>query len=182
MAEKITMPRLSDTMEEGTVVKWHKNVGEKVSEGDILAEIETDKAIQEFESEYDGVLLHQGIEEGKSAKVDTILAIIGEEGEEFSIETEDSQTEEVKTEEDSEAPSDTTEETEVSNEIPEGVNVITMPRLSDTMEEGTVAKWHKKVGDKVSEGDILAEIETDKAVQEFESEYDGTLLFIGSEE
>lgn len=187
MAEKITMPRLSDTMEEGTVVKWHKNVGEKVSEGDILAEIETDKAIQEFESEYDGVLLHQGIEEGKSAKVDTILAIIGEEGEEFSIETEDPQTEEVKTEEvkteeDSEAPSDTTEETEVSNEIPEGVNVITMPRLSDTMEEGTVAKWHKKVGDKVSEGDILAEIETDKAVQEFESEYDGTLLFIGSEE
>src|SRR5690606_17297270 len=191
MAEKITMPRLSDTMEEGTVVKWHKNVGDKVSEGDILAEIETDKAIQEFESEYDGVLLHQGIEEGKSAKVDTILAIIGEEGEAFSTDSEESSTEknteEVDTkssaeEEAAEAQSETSEETETSGEIPEGVNVITMPRLSDTMEEGTVAKWHKKVGDKVAEGDILAEIETDKAVQEFESEYDGTLLFIGSEE
>lgn len=188
MAEKITMPRLSDTMEEGTVVKWHKNVGDKVSEGDVLAEIETDKAIQEFESEYDGVLLHQGVEEGKSAKVDTVLAVIGEEGEEFSMD-ESSSSEETKTDEDNadekeESTSEETEDTneESSSEVPEGVNVISMPRLSDTMEEGTVAKWHKKVGDKVSEGDILAEIETDKAVQEFESEYDGTLLFIGAEE
>src|SRR5690606_33485098 len=108
MAEKITMPRLSDTMEEGTVVKWHKNVGDKVSEGDVLAEIETDKAIQEFESEYDGVLLYRGVEEGKSAKVDTVLAIIGEEGEEFSAEgneensPKDEKTEEVSTEENAE--------------------------------------------------------------------------------
>lgn len=198
MAEKITMPRLSDTMEEGTVVKWHKKVGDKVSEGDILAEIETDKAIQEFESEYDGVLLYQGVEEGKSAKVDTVLAVIGEEGEEFSADeknseqSESSEKEEKATSEESsndkkeetetETETENEEEPEVSNEIPEGVNVITMPRLSDTMEEGTVAKWHKKVGDKVSEGDILAEIETDKAVQEFESEYDGTLLYIGAEE
>jgi len=188
MAEKITMPRLSDTMEEGTVVKWHKNVGDKVSEGDILAEIETDKAIQEFESEYDGVLLYRGVEEGKSAKVDTVLAIIGEEGEEFSAEgNEESSPKEEKTEESAEE--EAVEDTESAEkpeakttEIPEDVNVISMPRLSDTMEEGTVVKWHKKVGDKVSEGDILAEIETDKAVQEFESEYDGTLLFIGAEE
>ncbi|MBA5630251.1 pyruvate dehydrogenase complex dihydrolipoamide acetyltransferase [Moheibacter lacus] len=184
MAEKITMPRLSDTMEEGTVVKWHKKVGDKVSEGDILAEIETDKAIQEFESEYDGFLIFQGVEEGKTAKVDSILAVIGEEGESFAEGEEKSekspvQSEEATAEENSE---EAVEEVEVSTEIPEGVNVISMPRLSDTMEEGTVAKWHKKVGDKVAEGDILAEIETDKAVQEFESEYDGTLLFIGAEE
>lgn len=210
MAEKITMPRLSDTMEEGTVVKWHKNLGDKVSEGDILAEIETDKAIQEFESEYDGVLLFQGVEEGKSAKVDTVLAIIGAEGEDISADSNsgetkpEAKTEEVNPEKGAEeeivekeigteennsesATKETVENEETVNEtttaeIPEGVHVISMPRLSDTMEEGTVAKWHKKVGDKVSEGDILAEIETDKAVQEFESEYDGTLLFIGAEE
>lgn len=192
MAEKITMPRLSDTMEEGTVVKWYKNVGDKVSEGDVLAEIETDKAIQEFESEFDGVLLFQGVEEGKTAKVDSILAVIGKEGETYSEEENTESSSEQKTEEvDTEkgAEEETLEETSESNsstsssaEIPEGVNVISMPRLSDTMEEGTVAKWHKKVGEKVSEGDVLAEIETDKAVQEFESEYDGTLLFIGAEE
>ncbi|MET3731607.1 pyruvate dehydrogenase complex dihydrolipoamide acetyltransferase [Moheibacter stercoris] len=188
MAHKITMPRLSDTMEEGTVVKWHKNVGDKVSEGDILAEIETDKAIQEFESEYDGILLVQGVEEGKTAKVDSVLAIIGEEGEEVSTESDEAKADDsLESEADplenveSEEIAEETEET-TSAEIPEGVNVISMPRLSDTMEEGTVAKWHKNVGDKVSEGDILAEIETDKAVQEFESEYDGTLLYIGAEE
>lgn len=193
MAEKITMPRLSDTMEEGTVVKWHKKVGDKVSEGDILAEIETDKAIQEFESEYDGVLLYAGVEEGKTAKVDSILAIIGEEGEDIGSLTGESSTEKnseenpkTKSKESSENKesddSEPEEETATSTQIPDNVNVITMPRLSDTMEEGTVAKWHKAVGDKVSEGDILAEIETDKAVQEFESEYDGTLLYIGAEE
>ena len=197
MAEKITMPRLSDTMEEGTVVKWHKNVGDRVSEGDVLAEIETDKAIQEFESEYDGVLLFQGVEEGKTAKVDSILAVIGKEGESYSEEGNTESSSEQKTEEvdtdkgaeeeaveeksENESADDTNSETS-STEIPEGANVISMPRLSDTMEEGTVAKWHKKVGDKVSEGDVLAEIETDKAVQEFESEYDGILLFIGAEE
>jgi len=188
MAEKITMPRLSDTMEEGTVVKWHKNVGDKVSEGDILAEIETDKAIQEFESEFDGVLLYQGVEEGKTAKVDSVLAIIGDEGEDIGNLTGDSSSENKveekpeSAENSEEKQSENSESTEVTAEIPDNVNVISMPRLSDTMEEGTVAKWHKAVGDKVSEGDILAEIETDKAVQEFESEFDGTLLFIGAEE
>ncbi|SMC60615.1 pyruvate dehydrogenase complex dihydrolipoamide acetyltransferase [Moheibacter sediminis] len=193
MAEKITMPRLSDTMEEGTVVKWHKKVGDKVTEGDILAEIETDKAIQEFESEYDGFLLFAGVEEGKTAKVDSILAIIGKEGEDIADLTgenssdnkpEESSSEktEAEAEEKDSEDSETEQETETSAEIPDNVNVISMPRLSDTMEEGTVAKWHKAVGDKVSEGDILAEIETDKAVQEFESEYDGTLLYIGAEE
>lgn len=185
MAEKITMPRLSDTMEEGTVVKWHKNIGDKVSEGDVLAEIETDKAIQEFESEFDGVLLFQGVEEGKTAKVDSILAIIGKEGEELPAEGNEKERpakEEISQAETTEEAETPKTESDSTGEIPEGVNVISMPRLSDTMEEGTVAKWHKKVGDKVKEGDILAEIETDKAVQEFESEFDGTLLFIGAEE
>lgn len=84
MAEVINMPRLSDTMEEGTVATWLKKVGDKIEEGDILAEIETDKATMEFESFNDGVLLYIGIEEGETAKVDTLLAIIGEEGEDIS--------------------------------------------------------------------------------------------------
>src|SRR5690554_2207107 len=190
MAEKITMPRLSDTMEEGTLVKWHKNVGDKVEEGDVIAEIETDKAIQEFESEYDGVLLYQGMKEGETAKVDSILAVIGEKGEKFDLDEGNSSEEEKteKTEEPQESSaskeeSDKEEETSSdSSEIPDNVHVINMPRLSDTMEEGTVAKWHFIVGDKVSEGDVIAEIETDKAVQEFESEYNGVLLFVGAEE
>ena len=84
MAEIINMPRLSDTMEEGVVAKWLKKVGDTIKEGDILAEIETDKATMEFESFHSGVLLHIGLEEGKTAPVDSLLAIIGEKGEDIT--------------------------------------------------------------------------------------------------
>lgn len=186
MAQIINMPRLSDTMEEGTVATWLKQVGDTISEGDILAEIETDKATMEFESFYDGTLLHIGIQEGETAKVDKLLAIIGEEGEDISgllngeapTETEEAPKEEVAAS--SDAPA--LEEASVATAIPEGVVVITMPRLSDTMEEGTVATWLKGIGDEIAEGDILAEIETDKATMEFESFNEGTLLHIGLEE
>ena len=200
MAEVINMPRLSDTMEEGTVASWLKKVGDKIEEGDILAEIETDKATMEFESFHEGTLLHIGVQEGETTKVDELLAIIGDEGEDISdlvngkkeAEKENSNNDDE--DENSEA-SDTIEkdESETENEkedskeedadeLPEGVTVVTMPRLSDTMEEGTVATWLKKKGDEVEEGDILAEIETDKATMEFESFQSGTLLHIGLEE
>ena len=185
MAEVINMPRLSDTMEEGTVASWLKKVGDKVEEGDILAEIETDKATMEFESFNEGTLLHIGIAEGETAKVDTLLAIIGDEGEDISGLLNGSTSEakdDSKAEKSSESNEKETEETSGSADIPEGVVVVTMPRLSDTMEEGTVATWIKKVGDTVEEGDILAEIETDKATMEFESFQSGTLLYIGLEE
>lgn len=184
MAEIITMPRLSDTMEEGTVASWLKKVGDAVKEGDILAEIETDKATMEFESFHDGTLLHIGINEGETAKVDALLAIIGKEGEDISEllnasrDTEKTETAQPSNESKSEEPATTSG----AAELPEGVVVVTMPRLSDTMEEGTVASWLKKVGDEVEEGDILAEIETDKATMEFESFNAGTLLHIGLEE
>ena len=184
MAEVINMPRLSDTMEEGTVAKWLKKVGDKVEEGDILAEIETDKATMEFESFHEGTLLHIGIEEGDGAPVDSLLAIIGEEGEDISALLNGSggaapapAEEPAKVEEPQEAVS-----AAPAAAIPEGVEIINMPRLSDTMEEGTVASWLKNVGDTVEEGDILAEIETDKATMEFESFYSGTLLHIGIQE
>ena len=180
MAEIINMPRLSDTMEEGTVATWLKKVGDKISEGDILAEIETDKATMEFESFHEGTLLHIGVQEGETTKVDTLLAIIGEKGEDISGllkgtgSTEKTEVKETLKEVKTEAVA-----TKSEVPIPEGVTVVTMPRLSDTMEEGTVASWLKKVGDQVNEGDILAEIETDKATMEFESFQSGTLLYIG---
>ena len=188
MAEIINMPRLSDTMEEGTVAKWLKQVGDKIEEGDILAEIETDKATMEFESFNSGTLLHIGVQEGDTAPVDTLLAIIGEEGEDVSSllnggESKPAAKEETSSaKEEKEEPSTTTEESDDAAEMPAGVEVVTMPRLSDTMTEGTVATWLKKVGDEISEGDILAEIETDKATMEFESFYSGVLLHIGVEE
>lgn len=83
MAEIVRMPKLSDTMTEGVVAKWHKKVGDKVKSGDLLADIETDKATMEFESFQDGVLLHIGVNEGKAAPVDSILAILGNEGEDI---------------------------------------------------------------------------------------------------
>lgn len=188
MAEVINMPRLSDTMEEGTVATWLKKVGDTVNEGDILAEIETDKATMEFESFYEGTLLHIGIEEGETAPVDTLLAIIGKEGEDISDLLKGKSSEEKETDtnnksKEQEKAEDSPKETEESStsekaDLPEGVEVITMPRLSDTMTEGTVASWLKNEGDKVEEGDILAEIETDKATMEFESFYSGTLLKI----
>ncbi|WP_338358151.1 pyruvate dehydrogenase complex dihydrolipoamide acetyltransferase [Yeosuana marina] len=185
MAIVVNMPRLSDTMEEGTVATWLKKVGDKVEEGDILAEIETDKATMEFESFNEGTLLHIGVQEGETTKVDELLAIIGEEGEDISDLLKGSSSTETKKEESKEVaqePTESKEETTADVDLPEGVIVVTMPRLSDTMEEGTVAKWLKKVGDEVSEGDILAEIETDKATMEFESFQSGTLLQIGLKE
>ncbi len=177
MAEVITMPRLSDTMTEGKVAKWNFKVGDAISEGDILAEIETDKAVQDFESEFDGTLLYIGVEEGGASPVDTVLAIIGEEGEDISAHLSGSDNVQETVVETQETASVTQNVAPV--EIPSGVEVINMPRLSDTMTEGKVAKWNFKVGDEVSEGDIIAEIETDKAVQDFESEFDGVLLYQG---
>lgn len=192
MAIVVNMPRLSDTMEEGTVAAWLKKVGDKIEEGDILAEIETDKATMEFESFNEGTLLHIGVQEGETTKVDALLAIIGDEGEDISglLNGSGNASAEAK-ENETEASLSNDENANTEDEstpspsgragvgLPEGVIVVTMPRLSDTMEEGTVATWLKKVGDTVEEGDILAEIETDKATMEFESFYDGVLLHIG---
>ena len=195
MAEVIKMPRLSDTMEEGVVAQWLKKVGDKVSEGDILAEIETDKATMEFESFYDGTLLYIAIDEGVAANVDSLLCIIGEENEDISSfisvpvsSSENSQLDLVDQINEHEKSDDVQENIdikpieEISPQISSNVEYIKMPRLSDTMEEGTISSWLKNEGDEVSEGDILAEIETDKATMEFESFYEGKLVYIGVKE
>lgn len=188
MAKIITMPRLSDTMTEGVVAKWLKKVGDKINEGDILAEIETDKATMEFESFNSGTLLHIGLQEGETAPVDSLLAIIGAEGEDITpllnLGKPSSSTAApvVPTPVVEEKKEEIINAKPVSTSIPAGVVVVTMPRLSDTMTDGTVANWLKKVGDAVAEGDILAEIETDKATMEFESFNSGTLLYVGIQE
>jgi pyruvate dehydrogenase E2 component (dihydrolipoamide acetyltransferase) len=201
------MPRLSDTMEEGVVATWLKKVGDKVQEGEILAEIETDKATMEFEPFHDGTLLHITIKEGVPATVDSLLCIIGDEGEDISKYINNSSLESDQENERENTTSnqldlvdqineqekiDVTENSKIENveisiadktsQIEGSIDYITMPRLSDTMEEGTISSWLKKVGDKVQEGEILAEIETDKATMEFESFYDGILSHIAVNE
>jgi pyruvate dehydrogenase E2 component (dihydrolipoamide acetyltransferase) len=205
MAEIVRMPKLSDTMTEGVVAKWHKKVGDKVKSGDLLADIETDKATMEFESFQDGTLLYRGVEEGKGAPVDSVLAILGKEGEDISgllsgaSGGKQSGTGDNKQSAESSKQSATNNTNQSSSgngsqssgsgngsdkpaNIPSTVQIVRMPKLSDTMTEGVVAKWHKKEGDKVKSGDLLADIETDKATMEFESFQDGTLLYRGVEE
>ncbi|MEC8600009.1 MAG: 2-oxo acid dehydrogenase subunit E2, partial [Bacteroidota bacterium] len=188
MAEIINMPRLSDTMEEGTVSSWLKKVGDQINEGDILAEIETDKATMEFEYFHSGELLYIGVESGKTVPVDSLLAIIGKKNEDISsyLDKKDSKQKNNITNSENEKleQKSQSENKEISTErkAQNNFEIIKMPRLSDTMEEGTVSTWLKKVGDEVKEGDIIAEIETDKATMEFESFHKGTLIYIGVEE
>jgi pyruvate dehydrogenase E2 component (dihydrolipoamide acetyltransferase) len=195
MAEVILMPRLSDTMTEGVIAAWHKKVGDKVKKGDLLAEVETDKATMELESYKDGTLLHIGTEKGGKLQVNDLLAIIGAPGEDISSLTKgggqaSEKSESPKKAEPKKEPAakSTTKQTAMSNEsatataidISKMEEVVLMPRLSDTMTEGVIAAWHKNVGDKVKKGDILAEIETDKATMELESYKNGTLLYQGA--
>lgn len=192
MAEIVRMPKLSDTMTDGVVAKWHKKVGDKVKSGEVLADIETDKATMEFESFQNGALLYIGVPEGKGAPVDSILAILGKEGEDISalLAGEAKQSSASKEEvtqgkkEEAKATSDTKKQAAAAPEVKilDSVQIVRMPKLSDTMTEGVVAKWHKKVGDKVKSGELLADIQTDKATMEFESFQDGVLLHIGVEE
>ena len=186
MAETILMPRLSDTMTEGVIAAWHKKVGDSVKKGDLLAEIETDKATMELESYKDGVLLHIGGAIGVKIQVDDMLAIIGKEGEDISSLLTGSNTAVIK---DAPIPSTTasipSSSAAVSQKLAspaEMEEVVLMPRLSDTMEEGVIASWHKNVGDIVKKGEVLAEIETDKATMELESYKNGTLLHIGAQQ
>jgi len=183
MAEIIKMPKLSDTMEEGVVAKWHKNVGDKVEDGELLADIETDKATMEFESFQSGTILHLGVEEGSAAQVDAVLAIVGDEGEDFTSLLSDAGSPsngsgQASNKEDNSSNGGTKKSASANVDVSTvNAKIIKMPKLSDTMTEGTVASWAKQVGDKVESGEILAEIETDKATMEFESFEDGTLLY-----
>jgi len=180
MAEVIRMPKMSDTMTEGTIAAWHKKVGDKVKSGDLLAEVETDKATMELESYEDGTLLYIGVQEKAAVAVDGLIAIIGAPGEDFSalLGGGAAPAAPVATPEVAAAPVAAAPAVDTSNIK---AAVVRMPKMSDTMTDGTIAAWHKKVGDKVKSGELLAEVETDKATMELESYEDGTLLYIGVE-
>lgn len=191
MAELIRMPRLSDTMTEGIIAGWHKKVGDKVKSGDVLADVETDKATMELESYNDGTLLYIGVEKGKAAKIDGVLAIIGKEGENFEAllkeantpEAQPPATQSTNTEQTNPKPEPQQAQTAIATkvELPAGAKEIRMPLLSDTMTEGKIVSWNKKVGDAVKSDDVLAEVETDKATMEVVGYEEGTLLYIGVE-
>ncbi|WP_442795129.1 2-oxo acid dehydrogenase subunit E2 [Pelobium manganitolerans] len=185
MAEAIKMPKMSDTMTEGVLAKWHKKVGDTIKAGDVVAEIETDKATMDFESFQEGTLLYIGVEEGKAVPVDSLIAVIGEKGEDYKSALEGEKPAEVK-EEKSEAPKAETKE-EASSAAPVDTSnieatVIRMPLLSDTMTEGVINKWNFKVGDKVKADDSLADVETDKATMEVVGYEEGTLLYLSVKE
>ncbi|OOG77257.1 pyruvate dehydrogenase complex dihydrolipoamide acetyltransferase [Algoriphagus sp. A40] len=193
MAEIIRMPKMSDTMEEGVIAAWLKKVGDTVKPGDILAEVETDKATMELESYEEGVLLYIGVQEKDSVPVNGVIAIIGEKGEAYehllsgSAAPAEAKKEESKPEAKVAEPAKSSDsaKTEAPAEKIDtssiNATVITMPKMSDTMQEGTIATWLKKVGDTVKSGEIIAEVETDKATMELESYEDGVLLYIGVE-
>jgi pyruvate dehydrogenase E2 component (dihydrolipoamide acetyltransferase) len=184
MAESILMPRLSDTMTEGVIAAWHKKVGDTVKKGDLLAEVETDKATMELESYKDGTLLHIGSEKGGKLQVNDLLAIIGNPGEDISAF--------LKTGKTAPAAAPSKKATAIADpaaapaasagmDLSKMEEVILMPRLSDTMTDGVIASWHKQIGDTVKKGDLLADVETDKATMELESYKNGKLLYIGAQ-
>ncbi len=188
MAEVIKMPKMSDTMTEGVLAKWHKKVGDKIKSGDVLAEVETDKATMDMDSYWDGTLLYIGVEEGQAVPIDAVMAVVGKEGEDYkaALEAETGGAAKAETKEEAPKAEDKKEaapaqggglsEAELSAK---GITVIRMPLLSDTMTEGVIAEWHKKVGDKVKDDDILADVETDKATMEVMGYATGTLLHVG---
>jgi pyruvate dehydrogenase E2 component (dihydrolipoamide acetyltransferase) len=183
MAEIVRMPKMSDTMTEGVIAKWHKKVGDTVKSGELMAEIETDKATMDYESFNDGVVLHIGAQEGQAVPIDGILAIVGKKGEDFKALLEGGASGGSKpTESKKEEPKK--EEAKAQESIDTSgikAKIVQMPKMSDTMTDGVIAAWHKKVGDSVKSGELMAEIETDKATMEYESYDNGTVLYIGAE-
>lgn len=185
MAEVVRMPKMSDTMTEGVIAKWHKKVGDKVNSGDLVAEIETDKATMDFESFQEGTILYIGPGEGQAVPVDAVIAVLGNPGEDYQSLL-GGNTAPPAAENPSpavETPSAPAAAPTTPTVSPEslGATVIRMPLLSDTMKEGVIAEWHKKVGDKVKSDDALADVETDKATMEVTAYAEGTLLYIGVE-
>ncbi len=182
MAEIIKMPKMSDTMEEGVIASWLVKVGDNVKSGDILAEVETDKATMELESYEDGTILHLGVDEKESVKVDGVIAIIGKKGENIDdLLNSDESSESASSEKAAPAESEESSSTEAIDTSGINASVITMPKMSDTMTEGVIANWLKKVGDDIKSGDIIAEVETDKATMELEAYEDGKLLYLSVE-
>jgi pyruvate dehydrogenase E2 component (dihydrolipoamide acetyltransferase) len=200
MAEAIRMPLLSDTMKEGIIAEWHKKVGDKVKSDDVIADVETDKATMEVMPYVDGTLLYIGVEKGKAAKVNDIIAIVGKQGEDYKAlldgDKNNASAAPQPAEQAAPQPAASQQPQPVANNQPPAADaqqkvqepkpgdatVVRMPLLSDTMKEGKIVAWHKKVGDKIKSDDVLADVETDKATMEVMPYADGILLYVGVKE
>lgn len=185
------MPLLSDTMTEGVIAEWHKKVGDQVKADDVIAEVETDKATMEVIGYVEGTLLYIGVEKGKAAKVNGIIAIVGKPGEDYkpllegnSGDTAAAPAQQAAAPAPQAAPAAAAPAADDAalKEALKNASVIRMPLLSDTMTEGKIVAWNKKVGDVVKSDDVLAEVETDKATMEVVGYADGTLLYVGVKE
>ncbi len=186
MAEIVRMPKMSDTMVEGVIAKWHKKVGDTVKSGELMAEIETDKATMDYESFSTGTVLYLGAKEGEAVKINDVLAVLGNKGEDYTALLAGAQN--------AASPGDKAEQPKVAAPTASApvaslidtsgikAKIVQMPKMSDTMTDGVIAAWHKKVGDTVKSGELMAEVETDKATMEYESYDTGTLLYIGAKE
>lgn len=185
MAEVIRMPLLSDTMTEGKIISWNKKVGDKVKADDVLADVETDKATMEVNGYVDGTLLYIGVPAGEAAQVNEIIAIVGKEGEDYKSLLDGDKTESTAAQEAPKTEAKEEKQTQSgksgSVSLPAGAKEIRMPLLSDTMTEGKIVAWNKKIGDFVKADDVLAEVETDKATMEVVGYEEGTLLYTGVE-
>ncbi|MGB3617007.1 MAG: biotin/lipoyl-containing protein, partial [Catalinimonas sp.] len=191
MAQIVRMPKMSDTMEEGVIAAWHKEIGDTVESGELMAEVETDKATMDYESCDEGVLLYRGAEEGDAVPINGVLAILGEEGEHISALLNEieggggGQSAEKAPDNGAAAPEEKTEPKAPAKKVDtSGIDakIVRMPKMSDTMEEGVIAAWHKEIGDTVESGELMAEVETDKATMDYESYDEGVLLYRGAEE
>src|SRR5881394_236048 len=189
MAEIVRMPKMSDTMTEGVIAKWHKKVGDTVKSGELMAEIETDKATMDYESFNNGTVLYLGAKEGEAVKIDGVLAIVGNKGEDYSSLLSGAGSTPAAAGTPAQSPSPGNGQQGQPQPVATAAavdtsgikaEIVLMPKMSDTMSEGVIAAWHKKVGDSVKSGELLAEIETDKATMEYESYQTGTLLYIGA--
>ncbi|MEX2231033.1 MAG: pyruvate dehydrogenase complex dihydrolipoamide acetyltransferase [Cyclobacteriaceae bacterium] len=195
MAEIVRMPKMSDTMTEGVIAKWHKKVGDTVKSGELMAEIETDKATMDYESFNTGTVLYLGAQEGQAVQVNDVLAIVGNKGEDFKSLLEgagkqaqnggkapESKPDQKAAKPQESQPQQGAKETATAVDT-SGIKaeIVLMPKMSDTMTEGVIAAWHKKPGDTVKSGELLAEVETDKATMEYDSYNNGTLLYVGAE-
>lgn len=188
MAEIVRMPKMSDTMTEGVIAKWHKKVGDTVKSGELMAEIETDKATMDYESFNSGTVLYLGAEEGQAIQVNDVLAVVGNKGEDYKAllaGAGKSAESGGKSKDDQKATQAMPQkETQTATAVDTSgikAEIVLMPKMSDTMTEGVIAAWHKKPGDTVKAGELLAEVETDKATMEYESYNTGTLLYVGAE-
>lgn len=184
MAEIVRMPKMSDTMTEGVIAKWHKKVGDAVKSGELMAEIETDKATMDYESYHSGTVLYLGAQEKGTVRVNDVLAIVGKPGEDFKGLLNAAASGSTG----GEAPKPEAAKAEAATPAGPAIDtskikaeIVLMPKMSDTMTEGVIAAWHKKIGDAVKSGELLAEVETDKATMEYESYNTGTLLYVGAE-